>query len=388
MHSWVPAHREKFSHFLPPHGPSFSTGHPAAGRARHHQLNNKAALPRQQGFLWLFTLWKPNFFPFTVSTSIFFHNMGDDYFFKQSTVLVTFWQCQYSQSTPTWAFQHGKLGLLRVRLTASVNSSPLFSRRQGVIRSRQGFQVIQSISHPTFLIVSFTHAINIWLFSSCFLIMSIIAVPDHFYYSSLRSLQSASKLSGNEIPVLKAWVQIEGHQLHWQGAISSAIQRCHHLLTCSSKVFSSVFVAITALCFVHSSPSDSLCCLGLLHPIKNVSGRLFSRCLSSQVLHPQVHAPSQIESCNLFSFLLGVSTSHYSFLINSSKFSRVSWFHFLQNFCFKKQNHDLKCNQIRYPAQKKKKASECGKKERLCRNEATLPPFHISSTGTGYPFLA
>lgn len=128
--------------------------------------------------------------------------------------------------------------------------------------------------------------------------MSIIAVPDHFYYSSLRSLQSASKLSGNEIPVLKAQVQIEGHQLHWQGAISSAIQRCHCLPTCSSKVFSSVLVAITALCFVHSSP-ESLCCLGLPHPIKNVSGRLLSRCLSSQVLHPQVHAPSQTESCNL-----------------------------------------------------------------------------------------
>lgn len=147
---------EKNSHIfsLPMHLPSPQATLQAAGRAQHHQLNNQAALPRQpfpqQGLLWLFTLWRPNFFPFTVSMSIFFHNMGDDYFFKQSTAPVTFCQCQYSQSTPTWALQHGKLGLLRVRLTASVNSSPLFSRRQGVIRSRQGFQVIQSISHPTF----------------------------------------------------------------------------------------------------------------------------------------------------------------------------------------------------------------------------------------------
>lgn len=125
---------------------------------------------------------------------------------------------------------------------------------------------------PHLLIVSLTHAINIWLFSSCFLIMSIIAVPDHFYYSSLRSLQSVNMLSGNEIPVLKTQVQIEGHQLHWQGAISSAIQRCHCLLTCSSKVSSSVFVAIPCLvlsslfffffvCVVWVSPIPSRMCL-------------------------------------------------------------------------------------------------------------------------------
>lgn len=32
-------------------------------------------------------------------------------------------------------------------------------------------------------------------------------------------------------------------------------------------------------------------------------------------------------------FLLGVSTSHYFFLLNSTRFSRVSWFH-TQTFCF------------------------------------------------------
>lgn len=34
-----------------------------------------------------------------------------------------------------------------------------------------------------------------------------------------------------------------------------------------------------------------------------------------------------------FFFLLGISTSNYFFLLNSSKFSRVSWFH-SQTFCF------------------------------------------------------
>lgn len=67
-----------------------------------------------------------------------------------------------------------------------------------------------------------------------------------------------------------------------------------------------------------------------------------------------------------FSFLLGISSSHFSFLLNSSKFSRASWFHFLQNCCFKKQNHDLIWNQTWYSAQhlkrKKKKASGSGKK--------------------------
>jgi len=141
------------------------------------------------------------------------------------------------------------------------------------------------------------------LFSSCFLIMSILAVPDHFYYSSLKSVQSASKLSGNEIPVLKALVQIEGRQttdkqpfpLQFGDVIASspAAQKSSRLFLLLSDIIASRFV--------HSSPSEGFCCLHLPHPIMHVSFRLFSRRLSSQMLHPQVHSPSQTESCNLFS---------------------------------------------------------------------------------------
>lgn len=222
--------------------------------------------------------------------------------------------------------------------------------------------------------------------------MSIIAVPDHFYYSSLRSLQSASKLSGNEIPVLKAQVQIEGHQLHWQGAISSAIQRCHCLPTCSSKVFSSVFVAITALCCAHSSPSESLCCLGLPHSIKNVSGRLLSRCLSSQVLHPQVHALSQTESCNLFLSCL-VFPLHV--ILSSAILLNLAGLPSFTSYTIPSSGNRIMIWNATRPgtgtqpntSKKTKKASESSKKERLYRNDATLSPFHISSTGTGYPAL-
>lgn len=65
----------------------------AAGKAQHHQLNNQAALPKQlfpQQVFYAFLLYEGFFFfLFTVSMSIFFHNMGDDYFFKQSTAPVT-----------------------------------------------------------------------------------------------------------------------------------------------------------------------------------------------------------------------------------------------------------------------------------------------------------
>lgn len=166
--------------------------------------------------------------------------------------------------------------------------------------------------------------------------MSILAVPDHFYYSSLKSLQSASKLSGNEIPVLKALVQIEGHQTHWQGAISSAIWRCHRLLTCSWKVFSSVFVAIRyhhlVLCSLFpfwgfllsgSHPSHQACVFQIVFKVAE---------LTDAALPGSCSIPNWILK-SFFFFLLGISVLHYFFLLNSSKFRRVAWFH-SQTFCF------------------------------------------------------
>lgn len=151
--------------------------------------------------------------------------------------------------------------------------------------------------------------------------MSILAVPDHFYYSSLKSLQSASKLSGNEIPVLKALVQIEGHQTYWQGAISTAIWRCHRLLTCSSKVFSSVSVAIRyhrlVLCslfpfwgfLLSGSPlSHQACVFQIVFKVAE---------FTDAVPRGSCSIPNWI--LQSFFSLLGISNSLYFFLLNSSK---------------------------------------------------------------------
>lgn len=107
-----------------------------------------------------------------------------------------------------------------------------------------------------------------------------------------------------------------------------------------------------------------LCCLGLSHPIKNVSGRLLSRCLSSQVLHPQVHALSQTDSCNLFLsylvFLLHIILSSSTLLNLAGPPGFTSY------TISASRNRTMIWNTTRPGTQpntlKKKKSSGCGKK--------------------------
>lgn len=169
--------------------------------------------------------------------------------------------------------------------------------------------------------------------------------------------------------MLKALVQIEGHQTHWQGAISSAIWRCHRLLTYGSKVFSSVFVAIRyhrlTFCSLFpfwgfllsgSPPSHQACVFQIVFKVAEFTDA----------------APPS--SCSIpnwilqsFFFLLGISTWCYFFLLNSSKFSRVSWFH-SQTFCFQETEpwSEVQWDQVPSPTPPNK-APGSVKREILCR---------------------
>lgn len=90
VHSWVLAHREYSSHLLPPCGPSFSTGHPPGSRKSSASSAEQPGSPSLSKVFYAFLHYEGLiFFLFTVSMSSFLHNMGDDYFFKESTEPVT-----------------------------------------------------------------------------------------------------------------------------------------------------------------------------------------------------------------------------------------------------------------------------------------------------------
>lgn len=192
--------------------------------------------------------------------------------------------------------------------------------------------------------------------------MSILAVPDHFYYSSLKSLQSASKLPGNEIPVLKALLQIEGHQTHWQGAICPELSSpphpqlesflvcfCCYQTTSPRALFTFPFQRVSA---VGVSPISSSMCL--------------SHCLQGGEITdamPQVHAPSQTESLNFGHFSCLVFLLHIISSSSTLPNNRVSWFH-SQTFCF--QETELQKDQVPSPTPPNT-APGSVKREMLCR---------------------
>lgn len=162
--------------------------------------------------------------------------------------------------------------------------------------------------------------------------MSILAVPDHFYYSSLKSLQSASKLSGNEIPVLKALGANRG--------TLDPLTRSYFL--CNLEVSSPPHPQLKSLLICFCCYFDALSTLPLLQVSAVwVTPILSSMCLLGCFQCGWVHRCCIPGPCSIpnwiprsaFFFLLGISTSNYFFLLNSSKFSRVSWFH-SQTFCF------------------------------------------------------
>lgn len=135
-----------------------------------------------------------------------------------------------------------------------------------------------------------------------------------------------------------------------------------------------LLLGIITSCFVHSSPSEVFCCLASPLAIKHVPFGLFSRWLSSWMQHPKVHPPSQIESYVFGFFLLGVSTLHYFFLLNSTRFSRVSWFH-TQTFCFQETAMILSAMRPGTQPNTSKQGSWSVKRDIPCRKG---PPCHHS----------
>lgn len=167
--------------------------------------------------------------------------------------------------------------------------------------------------------------------------------------------------------MLKALVQIEGHQTHWRGAISSAIWRCHRLLTCSSKVFSAVFVAIRYLCLMLCSlfPFWGFLLSGSPPPHQACVFQVVSKVAECTDAAPpgSCSIPNWIlQSFFLYFFVCLVFLLHIFFLLSSSKFSRVSCFH-SQAFCFQETEQ---WDQVPSPTPPDK-APQSVKREILCR---------------------
>lgn len=135
---------------------------------------------------------------------------------------------------------------------------------------------------------------------------------------------------------------------------------------------SCLFVLLSSIitsCFVHSSPSEGFCSLAFPIATKQ-SFRLFSWWLSSQMQSPTL--PSTLNWILGFFFLLSISALHYFFLLNSSKYNRVSWFHF-QTFCFQERSL-VQCDQI--PSQHLQTRLLEVSKWKYCREWGHFIPIH------------